>query len=91
MTSTRDMTASRLLCKAEVLSGLRNFWDVDRPEHYSIDYGKTGGKRKWPVFLPSRSGMICVQLCTDLRTMLGKLLRDGAEHVWTFPNVTMPS
>ena len=28
---------------------------------------------------------------TVLRATLGRLLRDGAEHVWTFPSATMPS
>ena len=57
------MQGLRLLGRAEVLRCLRNFLNMDRPEHHSIDRLKErrSGERKQPTFHPPRSRTICVQ------------------------------
>ena len=35
--NTADITSGLQLGRAEVLRGLRNFLDMDRPEHHSIE------------------------------------------------------
>ena len=86
------------LGRAEVLRGLRDFLNMDRPEHHSTDRLKErgSGERKRPTLHPPRSETICVQPdkswhCFHGKVTLGKLLRDGAERVWAFPSATMPS
>ena len=37
LASSADITAGLQLGRAEVLRGLRNFLNMDRPEHHSID------------------------------------------------------
>ena len=63
LASTADITSGLQLGRAEVLRGLRNFLNMDRPEHHSIDRlnGKRSGERKRPTFHPPRSRTICVQ------------------------------
>ena len=48
LTSTADITYGLQLGRAEVLRGLRNFLNTDRPEHHSIDRmkEKRSGERK---------------------------------------------
>ena len=41
-----------------MLRGLRNFLDIDRPEHHSTDCLKEKGAA---AFLPLKSGSTCVQ------------------------------
>ena len=60
LASTADITSGLQLGRAEVLRGLRNFLNMDRPEHHSIE-GKRRGERNRPTFLPPRSRTICVQ------------------------------
>ena len=60
LASTVDITSGLQLGRTGVLRGLRNFINMDRPEHHSIE-GKRSGERKWPTFYPPRSGTICVQ------------------------------
>ena len=63
LASTVDITSGLQLGREEVLRGLRNFLNMDRPEHHSTDRlkGKRSGDRKRPTFPPPRSGTICVQ------------------------------
>ena len=63
LASTADITSGLQLGRAEVLRGLRNFLNTDKPEHHSTDRpeGKRSGERKWPTFRPPRSRTICVQ------------------------------
>ena len=44
--STADITSGLQLGMAEVLRGLRNFLNMDRPEHHCIDRLKEGGVEK---------------------------------------------
>ena len=55
-----DITSGLQLGRAEVLRGLRNFLNLDRPEHQSPE-GKRSGERKRPTFHPPRLRTICVQ------------------------------
>ena len=62
-------------------------------QHWSPE-GKRSGERKRPTFHHPRSRAICVNqtnIGTFSRATLGRLLRDGAEHVWAFLSVIMPS
>ena len=62
LASTADITSGLQLGRAEVLRGLRNFLNTDKPEHHSIDRLKErSGERKRPTFHPPRSTTICVQ------------------------------
>ena len=40
LASTADITSGLQLGRAEVLRGLRNFLNMDKPEHHSIDHLK---------------------------------------------------
>ena len=82
--------------RAEVLRGLRNFLNMDRPEHHSIDRLKERGVEKGSgrhSTLQGRERSVLNQtyIGTVSRATLGRLLRDGAERVWAFPSASMPS
>ena len=51
LASTTDITSGLQLGRAGVLRGLRNFLNMDRPEHHSIRR-KEEWKRKRPTFHP---------------------------------------
>ena len=56
--------------------------------------GKKSGERKQLTVLPLTLGMTSVNLpntWTVLKATLRRFLRDGAEHIWTFPSAMMPS
>ena len=94
LASAADFTSGLQLGRAEVLRGLRNFLNTDRPEHQSTDRLKERGVEKGSGRHSSLQGQEqCVQpnLGTVSRTTLWRLLRDGVEHVWAFPSTTMPS
>ena len=97
LASTADITSPGLqLGRAEVLRGLRNFLNMDRPEHHSIDrlkergVGKGSGRHsilqswEWSVFNQTNIGTVS-------RATLGRLLGDGVERVWAFWSAIMPS
>ena len=96
LASTADVTSGLQLGRAEVLRGLRSFLNMDRPEHHSIDRLKERGVekgsgqhstlqgREQSVFNQSNVGTVSM-------ATLGRLLRDGAECIWAFPNATVPS
>ena len=93
---TADITSGLQLGRAEVLRGLRNFLNMDKPEHHSIDRLKERGVEKGSdrhSTLQSRERSVFnqVNLCTVSSAALGRLLRDGAERVWAFPSATMSS
>ena len=46
LASTADITSGLQLSKAEVPKGLRNFLNMDRPEHHRINYLKERGMEK---------------------------------------------
>ena len=46
LASTADITSGVQLGRAEVLRGLRNFLNMDRPEHHSTDRPKERGVEK---------------------------------------------
>ena len=96
LASTADITSGLQLGRAEVLRGLRNFLSTDKPEHHSIDRLKERGVEKGSgrhSTLQGRERSVFNQtnIGTVSRATLGRLLRDGAERVWAFPSVTMPS
>ena len=55
------LTSDMQLSRAEVLRGLRNFLNMDRPEHHGIDRLKERGVEKGLTFHPPRTRTICVQ------------------------------
>ena len=81
LASTADSTSGLQLCRAEVLRDLRNFLNMHRLEHHSINGLK---ERERPVFNQKKIGTVS-------RATMGRLLRDGVECVWAFPSATMPS
>ena len=96
LASTGDITSGLQLGRAEVLRGLRNFLNTDRPEHHSIDHLKERGVEKGSgrhSTLQGRERSVFNQanIGTVSRATLGRLLRDRAERVWAFPSATMPS
>ena len=96
LANTADITSGLQLGRAEVLRGLRNFLNMGRPEHHSIDRLKERGVEKGSgrhstiqgrersVFSQTNIGIVS-------RATLGRLLRDGAERVWALSSATMPS
>ena len=96
LASTADVTSGLQLGRAEVLRGLRNFLNTDKPEHHSIDRLKERGVEKGSgrhSTLQGRERSVFNQadIGTVSRATWGRLLRDGAERVWAFPSATMPS
>ena len=96
LASTADITCGLQLSRAEALRGLRNVLNMNRPEHQSTDRLKERGVEKGSgrhSTLQGReqSGFNQTNTGTVLRATLGRLLRDGAKRVWTFPSATMPS
>ena len=96
LASTADITSGLQLGRAEVLRGLRNFLNTDKPEHHSTDrlkerrVEKGSGRHSTPQGR-ERSVFNQTNIDTVSRATLGRLLRDGAERVWAFPSATMPS
>ena len=69
---------------------------MDRPEHHSIDRLKERGVEKEAANIPpsevgERSVFNQTNIDTVSKATLERLLRDGADSVWTFPSATMPS
>ena len=58
-----DLTYGLQLGRAEMLRDLRDFLNMDRPDHHCIDRlkEKRNGERKRPTFYSRRSGTVCVQ------------------------------
>ena len=96
LASTADITSGLQLGRAEVLRGLGNFLNMDRPEHHSTDRLKErgvlkGSPRHSTLRGCKRSVLNQTNIGTISRATLGRLLRDGTEHAWAFPSATMPS
>ena len=96
LASTADITSGLQLGRAEVLRGLRNFLNTDKPEHHSTDHLKERGVEKGSgrhSTLQGRQRSVFNQANIGIvsRATLGKRLRDEAERVWAFPSATMPS
>ena len=96
LASTADITSGLQLGRAEVLRGLRNFLNMDWPEHHSTDRLKERGVEKGSgrhSTLQGRERSVFNQtnIGTVSRATLGGLLRDGVECAWAFPSATMPS
>ena len=96
LASTADITCGLQLGRAEVLGSLRNFLNMDRPEHHSIDRLKERGVEKGSGRHSTPQGreryvFNQANIGTVSRATLRRLLRDGAERVWAFPSATMPS
>ena len=84
------------LGRTEVLRGLRNFLNMDRLEHHSINRLKErgverGNGRHSTLQGRERSVFNLATIGAVSRATLGRLLGDGAERVWALPNPTMPS
>ena len=74
---------------------LEEFFNMDRPEHHSIDRLKERGVEKGSgrhSTLQGRERSVFNQtnIGTVSRATLGRLLRDEAERVWAFPSAMMP-
>ena len=97
LANTADITSGLQLGRAEVLRGLRNFLNMDKLEQHSIDRLKENGVEKGSgrhstLQDQERSVFNQANIGTVSRVTLGRLLRDGAEHVWAFfPRTAMPS
>ena len=96
LASTADITSGLQFGRAEVLRGLRNFLNTDKPEHHSIDRLKERGVEKGSgrhSTLQGRERSVFNQTNTGTvsRATLGGLLRDRTERVWAFLSATMPS
>ena len=96
LASTGEITSGLQLGRAEVLRGLRNFLNMDMPEHHSIDRLKERGVEKGSgrhSTLQGRQRSVFNQtnIGTVSRATLGRLLREGVERFWAFPSSTMPS
>ena len=96
LASKADITSGLQLGRAEVLRGLRSFLSKGKPEHYSIERLRERGVEKGSGRLSAlrgreRSVSNQINIGTISKATLERLLRDGAERVWTFPSATMPS
>ena len=96
LASTADITCGLQFGRAQVLRGLRNSLNIDRPEHHSTDHPKERGVEKGSgrhSTLQGREQSVFNQanIATVSRETLGRLLRDRVEHVWAFQSATMPS
>ena len=86
LASTADITYGLQLGRAEVSRGLRNFLNMDMPEHHSIDHLKEKGMEKGS----GRHSTLCgrqrpvLKQTNFSRATLGRLLRDGEKRIWTF-------
>ena len=81
--STADITSGLQLGRAEVLRGLRNFLNMDKPEHHSFDRPKERGVEKGSdrhSTLQGRERSVFNQTNTGTasRATLGRLLKDGS-------------
>ena len=90
------LTRGLLLRKSEVLRSLRQYLRAQSQGHHSIDRleerGMERGRARWSS-LKGRERAIINQMKTGTvsKAALGKLLRDGVEHIWAFPNTQIPS
>ena len=96
LASSADLTSGLQLGRVEVLRGLRNFLNMDRPEYHSTDRLKERGAEKGSgrhSTLQGRERSVFNQANIDtvLGATLGRLLRGRAERVWAFPSAMMPS
>ena len=84
LASTADITSGLQLGRAEVLRGLRDFLNMDKPEHHSTDRLKERGWEKGSCrhsILQGRERSVFNQtnIGTVSRATLGRLPRDGGE------------
>ena len=96
LASTADITSALQLGRAEVLRGLRNFLNTNRPKHHSTDRLKKRGVEKGSCrhsTLQGRERSVFNQanIGTVSRATVGRLLRNGVERVWAFLSATVPS
>ena len=92
LAGTAYITFGLQLCKTEVLRGLRNFLNMDRPEHCSIDRQKERGVEKGSgrhSTLQGQEGFVFNQ--TNIGTVSRETAVRGAERVWAFLRTTVPS
>ena len=72
LASTADITSGLQLGRAELLRGLRNFLNMDRPEHHSTDRPKEKGVEKWSGRYFTLQGR---KRCVFKQTNIGTVLR----------------
>ena len=83
--ATADITSGLQLGRAEVLKGMRNFVNTDRPEHHSTDRERKEKQRKG--FPPSEVGND-MHSTIQLHCFEGNLEESTerrAERVWALP------
>ena len=86
LASTANITSGLQLSRAEVLRGLRNFLNTDKPEHHSFDRLKERGVEKGSgrhstLEGRERSAFNQTNIGTVSRATLRRLLRDRAERI----------
>ena len=96
LATTADITRGLQLGKAELFRSLRNFLNMHKPEHHSIDRLKERGVEKGSgrhSTLRGRERSVFNQtnIYTVSRATLWRLLRDGMEQLWAFPSAMIPS
>ena len=95
LASTADITSGLQLDRAEVPRGLKNFLNMDRPEHHSIGRLKERGVEKESGRHSTLRGRerFRVQPNNDTVSMatLERLPRDGAESIWAFQSAAILS
>ena len=93
LASKADITSGLQLDRAEMFRGLRNFVNIDRPEHHSIDRLKDKGVEKGSGRHSTLRGQEPDKHWHCFEGNLGETAeRQGeAERVWTFTSATMQS
>ena len=88
LASTAGITSRLQLGKAEVVRRLRNFQNMDRPEHQSFGHLKEKGVGRggWKWFLFHQTN-----ICTIPKATLGKQRWPEVKHVWAFLRTMVPS
>ena len=96
LVSTTNITSGVQLGRTKVLRGLKNFLNIGRPEHHSIDRLKERGVEKGSgrhstLQCRERFEFNQTHIVAVSRATSGRLLRDWEERVWVFPSATVPS
>ena len=91
LTEKATLASGLLLGRSEVLGSLRHYLRAQSQRHHTIDFLEERGVERGSArqsSLEGRKSAIVNQtnIGTVLKATLGKLLRDGTERIWVFPN-----
>ena len=86
----------QLLRRSEVLRSLRHYLQVQIQGHHTVDRLEERGMERGSVSWSSLKGweraiINQMNIGTVSKAMLGKLLRDGVEHIWAFSSALILS